>query len=201
MFSTLILFTAKFTSLYHWLYTLLRGFYERSIRIKISVAKISLMRIANAELAYIVDSWLFRSLFTVFVRYILEERNASRELDRHWRPQSEICRPCLVNYDFIGHYETLYPDADYVLNLLADRLPLSLNLTDSTISNSGNEPEVKRVRFPRFDPDNNVSSSTLLTESMLSELTKDDIEGLYELYEDDLRLFGYQKRFDRLWCA
>lgn len=51
--------------------------------------------------------------FDEFVRYLLDE-DAER-MNEHWMPMYNLCQPCAVPYDFIGSYENLERDADYVL--------------------------------------------------------------------------------------
>lgn len=51
--------------------------------------------------------------FDEFVRYLLDE-DAER-MNEHWMPMYNLCQPCAVSYDFIGSYENLERDAEYVL--------------------------------------------------------------------------------------
>lgn len=73
--------------------------------------------------------------FPEFVSYLVDERNHPLK-DFHWTPQIDLCSPCggrrrlgHINFDFIGHYETLYDDTDYVLDRLnihpSSSMPLS----------------------------------------------------------------------------
>ncbi|KAL1022603.1 hypothetical protein UPYG_G00029770 [Umbra pygmaea] len=51
--------------------------------------------------------------FAEFVRYLLDED--AEHMNEHWMPIYNLCQPCAVTYDFIGSYEHLESDADYVL--------------------------------------------------------------------------------------
>ncbi|XP_033918015.1 carbohydrate sulfotransferase 14 [Melopsittacus undulatus] len=51
--------------------------------------------------------------FTEFLRYLLDED--VERMNEHWMPIYNLCQPCAVRYDFIGSYERLGADADYVL--------------------------------------------------------------------------------------
>ena len=53
--------------------------------------------------------------FAEFAEYVVDEWKSGRRLDRHWRPQHEICNPCYVQYDFIGRFEQLSDDTSHVL--------------------------------------------------------------------------------------
>ena len=59
--------------------------------------------------------------FAEFVRFVLDERAGGRVLDRHWCPQSELCRVCRHRYDFVGHHESLQRDARHVVDELKSR--------------------------------------------------------------------------------
>ncbi|XP_061635600.1 carbohydrate sulfotransferase 14 [Phyllopteryx taeniolatus] len=51
--------------------------------------------------------------FAEFVRYLLDE-DAER-MNEHWMPMYNLCQPCALRYDFIGSYEHLERDAEFVL--------------------------------------------------------------------------------------
>ncbi|NXX79986.1 CHSTE sulfotransferase, partial [Urocolius indicus] len=51
--------------------------------------------------------------FSEFLRYLLDEE--AERMNEHWMPIYNLCQPCAVSYDFIGSYERLEADADYVL--------------------------------------------------------------------------------------
>jgi hypothetical protein len=115
--------------------------------------------------------------FPEFVRYVIDSWHEGEVLDRHWIPQFRLCQPCQIHYDFIGHYETLYEDADAVL----ERLNSGVNPKDVVVS-----------QFPRVDPDNQryARSSKKMTE-FYSSISEDTISELYRLYAPDYELFGY----------
>jgi len=105
--------------------------------------------------------------FSELVRYIIDRR--SRPLnDYHWTPQTVMCQPCRVRYDFIGHYETLYDDARYVL----ERIALS-----------------SRVRFPSVE--NRSAALAERLRSMYTRVPAADVDRLKEIYMADFAAFGY----------
>ncbi|KAJ8333302.1 hypothetical protein SKAU_G00421980 [Synaphobranchus kaupii] len=55
--------------------------------------------------------------FAEFVRYLLDED--VERMNEHWMPVYNLCQPCAVSYDFIGSYERLQEDAQYVLERVA----------------------------------------------------------------------------------
>merc|ERR1712183_505427 len=56
--------------------------------------------------------------FSEFINYILDRD--LRYDDEHWSPFFKECTPCHINYNFIGHFETLYWD----IHLLANKTGL-----------------------------------------------------------------------------
>ena len=103
--------------------------------------------------------------FTEFVRHIIDPRTR-RPFDRHWQPFYQLCQPCRIRYDFIGHYETLIADSRYVLGRLG----------------------IRDDQFPQ--PGISYNSSGRVVE-MFSQLTKSEIARLVEVYRLDFALFGY----------
>ena len=37
-------------------------------------------------------------------------------IDRHWMPQTEVCLPCSMDYTFVGFFEYLTNDTNYILD-------------------------------------------------------------------------------------
>jgi len=105
--------------------------------------------------------------FREFVQHIIDPQTR-RTLERHWQPIYELCQPCRIHYDFIGHHETLADDSRYVLSRLA-------NLSDD-------------LQFPQ--PKAVHNSSSRLTD-VFAQLTQDEVDRLEEVYRLDFLLFGY----------
>ncbi|KAK4307719.1 hypothetical protein Pmani_020540 [Petrolisthes manimaculis] len=57
--------------------------------------------------------------FPEFIRFISEPvRGTFEQRNEHWLSVHEICNPCAIEYDFIGKYETLKEDSEYLLEWL-----------------------------------------------------------------------------------
>ena len=137
--------------------------------------------------------------FAEFVDYVLAQRSAGKRLDRHWLPQSELCSPCLIDYDFVGHQETLHADAEHVLGVLRPRAarkatmkPLPSKYTDvrfpdSDASRGYDEVELQRRRLERED------KSVRVVKEMLAQLSDDTLRRVVDLYGDDYDLFGFER--------
>jgi len=101
--------------------------------------------------------------FEEFASYVADTQMRPNE---HWRAAAELCRPCAVPYDVIGKYETLQPDADFVL---------------SHVSRS--------LRFPALPKPSNTNANVRQNMDALPPLL---LERLKQIYEADFRLFDYQ---------
>ncbi|XP_018571931.1 carbohydrate sulfotransferase 11-like [Anoplophora glabripennis] len=100
--------------------------------------------------------------FQEFVHYLLTEGITTNE---HWTPIYDLCSPCLLNYTFIGHYETISEDTKTVLDMVGAP-PIVFPVT-----RSGHTKEHLRWYF--------------------QQLSIFEIQALYKMYERDFKLFGY----------
>ncbi|XP_077470717.1 carbohydrate sulfotransferase 10-like [Stigmatopora argus] len=117
--------------------------------------------------------------FEDFVRY-LGDVEGRRRLDRqfgghiiHWMTYAELCAPCDIPYDVIGHHETLEQDAGYILK------------------RAGIE---HLVSYPDIPPGITCYNKTKI-EHYFSGMSKRDIRRLYARFQGDFDLFGYQKPY------
>jgi len=108
--------------------------------------------------------------FDEFVGYVLWQRDHKGRVDVHWRPQYDVCRPCHINYDFLGYYETMHDDAKDVLEKIA--------------ADSG-------VQFPPRDLDSRLPNSGEYLE-LFRNVSVGDIRRILNLYENDYKVFGYK---------
>lgn len=97
----------------------------------------------------------------------------------HWRPQHELCHPCDINYDFIGRFENINHDAEYVLAKLSASERRSWNLS-----------------FPILNAFNSSASASQQERlSFYASVPRDIIETLVRKYQLDYQLFGYDYRW------
>ena len=101
--------------------------------------------------------------FVEFIGYISDNNT----INPHWRQYEKLCHPCVFNYDFIGHLETLEEDAALLLKMAG--------ITD-------------RVTFPP------IHKSTGSTEALqyYSQVPPEYINRIGELYRSDFEMFGYE---------
>ncbi|KAM8746870.1 carbohydrate sulfotransferase 12-like isoform 1-T2 [Acanthopagrus schlegelii] len=108
--------------------------------------------------------------FHNFIQYLVDlEREKEGLFEPHWRQMHKLCHTCLIQYDFVGHQETLQDDAELLLK--------TLKLEDD-------------IEFP-LPYENMTSPDHVLT--WFRTVPLEDRRKLYKLYEGDFRLFGYQK--------
>lgn len=115
-----------------------------------------------------------RVTFAEFLNYIVDMWSSGRLLDRHFRPQHQLCYPCHINYDFIGRFEYLLNDAKLVL----------ANLTGS------GRPKWN-IAFPTANVYSKNVSFTEMRNSMYARISHNVLSKLLQIYKLDYQLFGY----------
>ncbi|KAM9321248.1 carbohydrate sulfotransferase 10 [Gastrophryne carolinensis] len=114
--------------------------------------------------------------FEDFVRYLGDPNHKFLDLKFgehiiHWLPYVELCAPCEINYNVIGHHETLEDDAPYILK------------------KAGVE---KLVSYPYIPPGITHYNQSKV-EHYFSTVSKRDLKRLYERFKVDFKLFGYRE--------
>lgn len=86
--------------------------------------------------------------------------------DMHWRPAHQTCYPCAVDYNYVGYFDTIKEDADYILK--------KLQLDD-------------QFQFPAFR-----SHTSVLLEKHYSQIPLHQIVKLADIYREDFEMFGFK---------
>ncbi|KAF1380485.1 hypothetical protein PFLUV_G00164220 [Perca fluviatilis] len=108
--------------------------------------------------------------FYNFIQYLLDPRTEEKQpFDLHWKQMYRQCHPCLIQYDFLGHQETLQQDAQQLLRML------------------------KLENDIKFPPSYENMTSPSSVSEWFSTVPLEDRRKLYQLYEKDFRLFGYRR--------
>lgn len=113
-----------------------------------------------------IDPNVDNTTFEEFAAYVVLTKRNGEERQVHWRQMSDLCHPCYIQFDFIGHYETLPQDAEYIFR--------KTNLQD-------------KVQFPPWRP----TATNALMQEYYSNLTLLRITQLQNVYKDDIEVFGY----------
>jgi hypothetical protein len=106
--------------------------------------------------------------FGGFARYVSDfsEKRGSRKLNEHWRPQTQLCEPCIIDYDYYSTINTASEDADFILRLAG-------------------APEW--LHFPHL----HTKNSTARAKNYLAELTPSLLQKVLSVYKDDYKFYGY----------
>ncbi|XP_062597653.1 carbohydrate sulfotransferase 11-like [Saccostrea cucullata] len=109
--------------------------------------------------------------FLEFVKYITDDDTIEREgFNEHWAQYVSLCQPCYVQYDFIGKYETIDEDVNFVLkDLKIDQL----------------------IKFPKRNATYKRSKTQDQLESYYKTIPKDLLQRLWKIYHTDYSLFDY----------
>ncbi|XP_038146078.1 carbohydrate sulfotransferase 12-like [Cyprinodon tularosa] len=108
--------------------------------------------------------------FKNFVQYLVDPQTEKKEpFEPHWRQMHRLCHPCLIEYDFIGHQETLKEDAEELLKHFK-------------LEND--------IKFP--SPFKNMTTSNLAMD-WFKAVPLEDRRKLYNIFELDFKLFGYKR--------
>ncbi|CAL4070926.1 unnamed protein product [Meganyctiphanes norvegica] len=102
-----------------------------------------------------------------FVRYLAN--TPSSKFDEHWKPTYSLCSPCIVKYDVIAKMETFSEDTQFVIN----QLGLEDQLTVEWVHRTAKE------------------TTTEVAKKYYSQLTKAQVDQLFNKYRLDFELFGY----------
>lgn len=116
--------------------------------------------------------------FREFIQYLLDVRRPVG-MDIHWEPVSQLCNPCLLRYNFIGKFENLEEEANFLLqNVGAPR-----NLT-----------------FPDFKDRNPLAerTSSRITQRYFAQLNSTERQKAFDFYYMDYLMFDYPKPFKDL---
>jgi len=116
--------------------------------------------------------------FEEFARYAVNEGVGRRQgIDIHWDSVYDVCQPCQVKYDFVGHYETIHADAKRVMQRIAER-------SNRTVDTD--------VLFPPTDRDSRSPVSHESLRPFYDNVSASDIVRLLRLYRKDYEAFGYR---------
>ncbi|XP_025865948.1 carbohydrate sulfotransferase 8 [Vulpes vulpes] len=117
--------------------------------------------------------------FPEFVQYLLDVHRPVG-MDIHWDHVSRLCSPCLIDYDFVGKFESMEDDANFFLSLI--RAPRNLT-------------------FPRFKDRHSQEARTTaqIARRYFTQLSALQRQRTYDFYYMDYLMFNYSKPFADLY--
>ncbi|XP_028733614.1 carbohydrate sulfotransferase 8 [Peromyscus leucopus] len=117
--------------------------------------------------------------FPEFIQYLLDVHRPVG-MDIHWDHVSRLCSPCLIDYDFVGKFESMEDDANFFLHL---------------IHAPGN------LTFPRFKDRHSQEARTTsrITHQYFAQLSALQRQRTYDFYYMDYLMFNYSKPFSDLY--
>ena len=101
-----------------------------------------------------------------FKKFIYYVSDVGFDSDSHWRSYGPICRPCEIEYNFIGHFEDMSEEVPHIL---------------------GQTGMDRAVTFPPFHTHN---TTTKLLKSY-APIPKEKIAQLGKAFEEDFEMFNY----------
>lgn len=110
--------------------------------------------------------------FEEFIRYLLEPEtsllfNDRQSYQEHWEPITGICSPCTVNYDYVGIFEKLVEESNFILKKFSKGIEY---------------PESRRIQS---------AFTSAYMGSYYWKLPTELIKGLQKVFEMDFLLFNY----------
>ncbi|XP_004067550.2 carbohydrate sulfotransferase 8 [Oryzias latipes] len=118
-------------------------------------------------------------MFKEFIQYLLDVHRPVG-MDIHWDQVNQLCHPCLIHYDFIGKFENMGEESNFLLRLIG--APLSLTLPTFKDRNPGDK-----------------RTSLEITKKYFSQLSMLERQRLYDFYYMDYLMFNYSKPFKDLY--
>ncbi|XP_055001503.1 carbohydrate sulfotransferase 8 [Sorex araneus] len=117
--------------------------------------------------------------FPEFMQYLLDVHQPVG-MDIHWDHVGRLCSPCLIDYDFVGKFESMEDDANFFLRLIH----APPNLT-----------------FPRFKDRHSQEARTTapIARRYFAQLSAVQRQHAYDFYYMDYLMFNYSKPFDDLY--
>ena len=114
--------------------------------------------------------------FEEFLRFVLGRDSFGTFADAHWMRFVERCDPCGIEYDFIGHMETLAEDAEYIFKEIFQS---NLNVTESLDPSYGPSATIHALVKP------------VVFSTYYDEVPDSVIQGIRDYLSVDAEMFGY----------
>ncbi|XP_060079762.1 carbohydrate sulfotransferase 11-like [Ylistrum balloti] len=109
--------------------------------------------------------------FIEFIKYITDSSTIMKEgFNEHWAHYSGLCHPCLIQYDYVGKYETIDQDIDQILR--------DLHIDDA-------------IQFPARGATYKRKKTKDTMADFYGKIPPFHLKLLWKIYVNDYKLFGY----------
>ena len=140
--------------------------------------------------------------FVEFVRFLIDEAPEVKrfKINPHWQPVAELCRPCIVNYDYVVRIESFQAEMTAVWNKLLQSPNSAVTASSRSVlekrRNSGPDVDLidddERPSEVKEDASNLEVNSMTITSRYTKLLSRDQLCLLAAFYREDFELFGYK---------
>ncbi|XP_071153186.1 carbohydrate sulfotransferase 11-like [Mytilus edulis] len=110
--------------------------------------------------------------FVEFVKYLTDPDTFESSYEQHWAKYENLCQPCLMNYDFVGKFETMKNDISRTFKYLGIKIFNETVFPDRSVSYKNTE-------------------SSKITQTFYNQLPKTYLKKLWHLYKIDFHMFSY----------
>uniref|UniRef100_A0A665VKS6 Carbohydrate sulfotransferase n=1 Tax=Echeneis naucrates TaxID=173247 RepID=A0A665VKS6_ECHNA len=117
--------------------------------------------------------------FKEFVQYLLDVHRPVG-MDIHWEQANQLCNPCLIDYDFIGKFENMEEESNFLLRW------------------TGAPPNLTLPSFKDRNP-TDKRTSMQITQNYFSQVSMLERQRVYDFYYMDYLMFNYSKPFKDLY--
>lgn len=116
--------------------------------------------------------------FEEFIEYLTDTPPSQSlyKFNVHWQTFNNLCFPCGIKYDYIGHLETLEEDAGYILSRIAPER------NGSSFPRALNGPTSQRYTY---------STGKKSLHEHLSNVTAETLAKIINIYSIDFDIHGY----------
>lgn len=114
--------------------------------------------------------------FTEFVQYLLDVHRPVG-MDIHWTLVDNLCHPCLIDYNFIGKFENMQEESNFLLRFI--KAPRNLTLP----------------QFKDRNPKDQKTSSEI-TGKYFAQVSPWQRQRVYDFFYMDYQMFNYSKPFE-----
>ena len=108
--------------------------------------------------------------FKQFIQYVADTALSGMWLNDHFSPYYDLCRPCDIEYNFIGKMETMQIDSQFIIKKFFKNSTIDTLPGMSASSKSTHESEVRDI---------------------FQTLPKDLVTKLYFAFQPDFDMYGY----------